>query len=280
MSFWRQQPNRPSPPSVARLVAATAEDGATLRRAHLDHDHRRRNGRGGDGQVGALQKRETDYEALAWRDEQSNDDPTTRHVLSRQPCQNWWARARSCQRTRGVLIGQFTPHIAAMLDEFGFGGPVWRGVMMTFDGLRPLAWSSFGTRIQPLMRCRETQVLAGLMASGHDSRAGSQPPRLRWARAAPGRRGSVSWLQVLAVGDHPGGAVRATDDAVLRGELLRLRPGGHLPGVHPGQLSRAAHHARDATDLCQLTRIRSDRFGAITLFLGFNLAHFLVFSRA
>ena len=52
---------------------------------------------------------------------------------------------------------------------------------------------------------------------------------------------------------------------------------GDLPGLHPGQLQGPADHAGDPAHL----RTSSLEFAvivwAITLFLGFNLAHFLVF---
>ena len=78
---------------------------------------------------------------------------------------------------------------------------------------------------------RKCRALAGLLASGQP--AGADPAR----------------------------AVRAADGAVPGGQLLRLRPGRHLPGVHPGQLPRAADHAGDAARLCQLAEIRRHRLG-------------------
>jgi pyrimidine oxygenase len=56
---------------------------------------------------------------------------------------------------QGVLIGSFA-HVARMLDEMATV-PGVQGVMMTFDDF-VIGMENFGTRIQPLMRCREAAV--------------------------------------------------------------------------------------------------------------------------
>ena len=86
----------------------------------------------------------------------------------------------------------------------------------------------------------------------------------------------VSWLQVgplalilLVLFVLPTGAVPG-------GQLLRLRPRRHLSRVHAGQLPRPADHAGDLR-----VYVSSLKFAvivwAITLFLGFNIAYFLIF---
>ncbi|MDP9095341.1 MAG: pyrimidine utilization protein A [Pseudomonadota bacterium] len=140
-------------PSVARLVAATAQTGrrcGALVLTMIIAD---------ETDEAAMAKWEhykagTDHEALAWRDEQSNDDPAT----------GTFARANRIKlighklpTNQGLLIGSYA-HVAAMLDELATV-PGVEGVMMTFDDFI-IGMEQFGTRIQPLMRCRESQVLA------------------------------------------------------------------------------------------------------------------------
>jgi pyrimidine oxygenase len=89
----------------------------------------------------------TDYEALAWRDEQSSDDPSKdplagpnrRKIMGELPT------------NQGVLCGSYA-HVAAMLDELA-DVPGVDGVMMTFDDF-VIGMEQFGTRILPLLRCR------------------------------------------------------------------------------------------------------------------------------
>jgi pyrimidine oxygenase len=58
---------------------------------------------------------------------------------------------------QGVLIGSFE-RVAAMLDEMATV-PGVQGAMMTFDDFVE-GMENFGTRIQPLMRCRQAAVAA------------------------------------------------------------------------------------------------------------------------
>jgi pyrimidine oxygenase len=58
---------------------------------------------------------------------------------------------------QGVLVGSYA-HVAAMLDEMA-AVPGVQGVMMTFDDFL-IGMEQFGTRIQPLLRCRETLEIA------------------------------------------------------------------------------------------------------------------------
>ncbi len=54
--------------------------------------------------------------------------------------------------TMGVLVGSFET-VARLLDELA-GVPGVRGVMLTFDDF-VVGMEQFGTRILPLMRCRD-----------------------------------------------------------------------------------------------------------------------------
>jgi pyrimidine oxygenase len=59
---------------------------------------------------------------------------------------------------QGVLVGSYAT-VARMLDELA-DVPGVRGVMMTFDDF-VIGMEQFGTRIMPLMRCRnETKIAA------------------------------------------------------------------------------------------------------------------------
>ena len=86
----------------------------------------------------------TDYEALTWRDEQSNDDtdpfaqPNRRKIMG----------GKKLPTNQGVLCGSYAT-IAEMLDELS----EVPGVMMTFDDF-VIGMEQFGTRIMPLLRCR------------------------------------------------------------------------------------------------------------------------------
>ena len=91
----------------------------------------------------------TDYEALAWRDEQSNDDPNTDPFA--QPNRRKIMGGEKLPTNQGVLCGSYAK-IAEMLDELS-EVPGVDGVMMTFDDF-VIGMEQFGTRIMPLLRCR------------------------------------------------------------------------------------------------------------------------------
>jgi pyrimidine oxygenase len=97
----------------------------------------------------------TDYEALAWRDNQANDDPSTDPMA--QPNKRRTMGDEKLPTNQGVLCGSYA-HVAAMLDEMA-AVPGVQGVMMTFDDF-VIGMEQFGTRIMPLMRCRDTLVKA------------------------------------------------------------------------------------------------------------------------
>jgi pyrimidine oxygenase len=135
--------------SVSRLVAATAESGrkcGALILTMVIAD---------ETDEAAMAKWEhykagTDYEALAWRDAQAEDDPNKDPLA--QPNRHRIMGGNKLPTSQGVLIGSYA-HVAAMLDEMA-AVPGVEGVMMTFDDF-VIGMEQFGTRIQPLMRCRE-----------------------------------------------------------------------------------------------------------------------------
>ena len=89
-----------------------------------------------------------DMEALAYRDEQAADDPTT--DVFAQPNRRKILGTNTLPSNQGVLVGSYAS-VAAMLDELS----TVRGVMLTFDDF-VIGMEQFGTRILPLMRCRDT----------------------------------------------------------------------------------------------------------------------------
>ncbi len=135
-------------PSVARLVAASARTGRrcgalilvmiiadeTDAAAHAKWDH----------YVAG-----TDHEALAWRDAQASDDPSTDPMA--QPNKRRVMGDAALPTNQGVLVGSHAS-IARMLDEMA-AVPGVDGVMLTFDDF-VAGMEAFGTRILPLMRCR------------------------------------------------------------------------------------------------------------------------------
>jgi pyrimidine oxygenase len=136
-------------PSVARLVAATDVSGrhcGALILIMIIAD---------ETDDAAMAKWEhykagTDHEALAWRDAQASDDPSTDPMA--QPNKRRVMGDEQMPTNQGVLCGSYA-HIAAMLDELA-AVPGVQGVMMTFDDF-VIGMEQFGTRIMPLMRCRD-----------------------------------------------------------------------------------------------------------------------------
>jgi pyrimidine oxygenase len=141
-------------PSVARLVAATQQTGrkcGALILVMIIAD---------ETDEAAMAKWEhykagTDLEALAWRDAQSGDDPNTDPYS--QPQKRRFMGDEKLPTNQGVLVGSYA-HVAAMLDEMA-AVPGVQGVMMTFDDFL-IGMEQFGTRIQPLLRCRESLEIA------------------------------------------------------------------------------------------------------------------------
>ncbi len=92
----------------------------------------------------------TDVEAIAWRDAQSSDDPNPDPFAG--PNRRRLLTEQQLPTNQGVLCGSYAS-IARMLDEMAEVSGV-RGVMLTFDDF-VIGMEQFGTRILPLMRCRD-----------------------------------------------------------------------------------------------------------------------------
>ena len=65
--------------------------------------------------------------------------------------------ARAAETTSGTLVGSYGK-VAAMLDEAA-EMPGGKGIMLTFDDFLA-GMDDYGTRIQPLMRCRKPMPTA------------------------------------------------------------------------------------------------------------------------
>jgi pyrimidine oxygenase len=91
----------------------------------------------------------TDLEALAYRDAQFDDDPNRDPLAG--PNRRRTLATHDLPTQGGVLIGSYAS-IARMLDELA-EVPGVEGVMLTFDDFI-IGMEQFGTRILPLMRCR------------------------------------------------------------------------------------------------------------------------------
>ena len=106
-----------------------------------------------------------------------------------------------------MLVGSYAS-IARMLDEMA-AVPGVQGVMMTFDDF-VIGMEQFGTRILPLMRCRERRGPGGVMAAVWLRRSprpalsrkrdrvlcSGAANRCGVCRASASRAWVVSWLQV------------------------------------------------------------------------------------
>jgi pyrimidine oxygenase len=136
-------------PSVARLVKATEETGrkcGALLLVMIIAD---------ETDAAAEAKWEhypegADMEALAWRDHQASDDPSKDPFSGAN--RRKWLVDKKLPTNQGILCGSYAK-IAAMLDEMA-EVPGVEGVMMTFDDF-VIGMEQFGTRILPLMRCRD-----------------------------------------------------------------------------------------------------------------------------
>jgi pyrimidine oxygenase len=146
-SFGVNQPKAVAQ-SVDRLVAATAKTGrkcGALLLTMIIAD---------ETDEAAMAKWEhykagTDFEALAWRDAQAKDDPSTDPFA--QPNKRKIMDGEKLPTNQGVLCGSYAT-IARLLDEVSTV-PGVDGVMMTFDDF-VIGMEQFGTRILPLMTCR------------------------------------------------------------------------------------------------------------------------------
>lgn len=135
-------------PSVGRLVRATAETGRNCGALILQMII------ADETDAAAMAKWEhykagTDLEALAWRDAQAEDDPS-RDPYS-QANKRRTLQVDKLPTNQGVLVGSYAS-VARMLDELA-AVPGVQGVMLTFDDF-VIGMEQFGTRILPLLRCR------------------------------------------------------------------------------------------------------------------------------
>ena len=134
--------------SVGRLVSANEAAGTTCGALVLTMVI------ADDTDAAALAKWEhyktgTDHEAIAWRDAQFADDPTSDPLAG--PNKRRTLGTQGLPTQGGVLIGSYAS-VARMLDELA-SVPGLRGVMLTFDDFIT-GMENFGMRIQPLMRSR------------------------------------------------------------------------------------------------------------------------------
>jgi pyrimidine oxygenase len=136
-------------PSVARLLKANEEAGRDcgaliLTMIIADETDESANAKWEHYKAG------TDHEALAYRDAQAEDDPS--QDIYAQPNRRRILGTNKLPTNQGVLVGSYAS-VARMLDELATV-PGVRGVMMTFDDF-VIGMEQFGTRIMPLMRCRD-----------------------------------------------------------------------------------------------------------------------------
>lgn len=151
VGFGVNQPQRVAP-SIARLLAATAETGrdvGALVMQMIVADET-------DGAAMAKWQHYCDgidHEAMAWRHDQAGADKTTDPYATANRMK---LQGDNYPTNQGVFVGSYAT-VAALLDEMA-DIPGLRGVMLTFDDFI-IGMEQFGTRIQPLMRCR-SHVLA------------------------------------------------------------------------------------------------------------------------
>ncbi|MBN8875604.1 MAG: pyrimidine utilization protein A [Rhodospirillales bacterium] len=136
-------------PSVARLVEATRAAGTkcgalVLTMVIADETDEAAMAKWEHYKAGA------DLEALAYRDAQAEDDPSRDPLAG--PNKRKTLGTQGLPTQGGVLVGSYAS-IARMLDELA-AVPGVQGVMLTFDDF-VIGMEQFGTRIQPLMRCRQ-----------------------------------------------------------------------------------------------------------------------------
>lgn len=139
-------------PSVARLVAANQEAGTdcgalVLTMIIADETDEAAEAKWEHYKAGA------DHEALAYRDAQAADDPSTDQYS--QAHRRKILGGDKLPTNQGVLVGSYAS-IARMLDALA-GVPGVQGVMLTFDDFL-IGMEQFGTRILPLMRSRVPQI--------------------------------------------------------------------------------------------------------------------------
>ena len=198
--------NKPTPCGSQRRPAGRGHQGdrPRMRRAGADDGHRRRDRRGGRGEVAALQGRHRPRGARLPR-RAGQGRPEHGRLCPAQPART--LGTDKLPTNQGVLVGSYAS-VARMLDELS-QVPGVRGVMLTFDDF-VIGMEQFGTRIMPLMRCLEQNQEGGV--SGATAPVGDRPaihvgprPGRLAARAGPAIAGAsrgvapwlVSWLQVF-----------------------------------------------------------------------------------
>jgi pyrimidine oxygenase len=134
--------------SVARLVQATQESGRkcgalVLTMVIADETDEAAMAKWEHYKAG------TDLVALAYRDAQFDDDPSADPLAG--PNRRRTLATQHLPTQGGVLVGSYAS-VARMLDELA-EVPGVQGVMLTFDDF-VIGMEQFGTRILPLMRCR------------------------------------------------------------------------------------------------------------------------------
>jgi pyrimidine oxygenase len=94
-----------------------------------------------------LYNKGTDMEALAWmRDQSGKDVKADGYSTAKRMVE----MGTNCNGSMSTLIGSYA-NVASMLDEVATQ-PI-KGVMLTFDNFVQ-GVEDFGTKIQPLMKCR------------------------------------------------------------------------------------------------------------------------------
>jgi pyrimidine oxygenase len=143
----------------ARMLAHADKDRARCRKLHALHDHRRRDRRRRDEEV-ELYNDGADLDALAHLLGKAAEDSAPSATSMASAIQRG---ALPINFNMGTLVGSYTK-VARMLDEAA-EMPGVKGIMLTFDDFL-LGMDDFGTRIQPLMRCREGRVSGAVLATG------------------------------------------------------------------------------------------------------------------
>jgi pyrimidine oxygenase len=115
---------------------------------------RRRDRRGGDGEMGALQGRHR-YRGACLSRRASLRRPQSGPLFDEEPAPHHGVE--HLPTNQGVFVGSYAA-VAQMLDEMATV-PGVRGVMLTFDDF-VIGMEQFGQRIQPLMKCRAAALAA------------------------------------------------------------------------------------------------------------------------
>ena len=229
---------------------------------------------------------------IAYRDAQAKDDPST--DIYAQPNRRALLGTDKLPTNQGVLVGSYAS-VARMLDELS-QVPGVRGVMLTFDDF-VIGMEQFGTRIMPLMRCLDKTKQGRVMGGDGDQDGRHRLHRGRNRKASgPGCRSGR--------GAGAGRAASPPDEAAGLGGVVAadLPADGRswscmfaLPtalflvvsffdydrtGIYPAflldsyrEIFTSSSTLRVYTSTLKFALI----VWAITLFLGFNIAYFLIF---